>query len=236
MKKNRKKIEIHASLMVALSAIFAFAFVFVYKAIPLKFGCEYIDIFLELLYLVAIAIISSAIFYFVTIYFPAKKRKKTAETIFLPWINKLSKLGNSILIDLTACSDISYKEFISICNTKEFTDYQSYKLMNFIDASNNCHNWFEYFEKVIAKEDYLVRELFIYKEYIPNETQSLLLQLGKDSGLDIYNHFAEVAYSDEYDSPLGNKNNVSCIAKQIWEHIQILKSLEQNQILQSLHI
>ena len=58
----------------------------------------------DVFYAITLSVVASVIFYFITSYFPNKKRKVIIDRLILNWLQQLNWYGEMILGDIACCS------------------------------------------------------------------------------------------------------------------------------------
>lgn len=174
----------------------------------------------EIFYNIFLSVIASAVFYFIVVYLPEKRKVVVMNRVVLRRIGKLNmdyilikqdlyKLKNQpVPNDLPA----DFNEVVKLCDGVLLTDTPPH-------IHNNPpfypSNWFEYFEYYFALERHNIEHLNRYWENIPTEVKVLIDELETNtlkSGLELY-------------KTTGYSNKLSDLGGPIWTHLNILRRI-----------
>lgn len=103
----------------------------------------------DVFYAIALSVVASVVFYFITTYFPNKKRKAITDKLILTWLQQLNFYGEMILGNIADCGykevlNRSEKDWLKTCDKK----LSSRPILGkeYI-LGPTYRNWFEYFQE-----------------------------------------------------------------------------------------
>ena len=175
----------------------------------------------NLLNVISLSIIASAIFYFITVYFPKRHRAKVNEKYIRKWLQQFEAYGQWLIQDFGCCINCSLDDFKRICNNKniKLTDTPPEEIS--IRELKDLNNWFDYFDNLFSHENLYIEQIRKYGDSIPAE---------------IYVEFEEYAQFDNLRKALhdykihANQKNIYKIrdfSHIIWRHAHSLMSLPE---------
>ncbi len=175
----------------------------------------------NLLNVISLSIIASAIFYFITVYFPKRHRAKVNEKYIRKWLQQFEAYGQWLIQDFGCCINCSLDDFKRICNNKniKLTDTPPEEIS--IRELKDLNNWFDYFDNLFSHENLYIEQIRKYGDSIPAE---------------IYVEFEEYAQFDnlrkalhDYKIHASQKNiyKIGDFSHIIWRHAHSLMSLPE---------
>ena len=175
----------------------------------------------NLLNVISLSIIASAIFYFITVYFPKRHRAKVNEKYIRKWLQQFEAYGQWLIQDFGCCINCSLDDFKRICNSKniKLTDTPPEEIS--IRELKDLNNWFDYFDNLFSHENLYIEQIRKYGDSIPAE---------------IYVEFEEYAQFDnlrkalhDYKIHASQKNiyKIGDFSHIIWRHAHSLMSLPE---------
>lgn len=144
---------------------------------------------------VALSIIASSIFYYITDYFPKRRTQKTIALHIEESLKLLSKLGSETFTNISGKSFVSKSEFSTSCRKDLIND-----VINIVDDKSlfkKCISWIDYFEELHSLETLHFERVLIFESNIPVEVKICIENLKRDSS--IINQFscARNKYSED---------------------------------------
>lgn len=163
---------------------------------------------------VALSIIASCIFYFVTDFFPKKHQLDQIRNYVISNLEILEGIGKNAFTDILKKSNPTQQEFKKLCNfdlmQREVTSCQDNSLIA------KSTNWFEYFTNMHKMETDVIHKLMIFESMIPIEIRLIFIELQKENTI-----FSNVHEYKKYDSDK-SKRNVIAYADDIYRHLSLL--------------
>lgn len=214
----KKRIPLSNTILIIslLSLVWIFFYKFIFLSTPAIFsGASEVG---EIFYNLFLSIISSAIFYFIVVHYPAKIKRDVINRVVSKKIGKLYLDYIMIKQDLYKINNLKppqnfpddFDEIVKLCNGILLTSKPPHIHNN---PQYDPSNWFEYFEYYFALEKHNIEHLNRYWEEIPSEVKVLIDALETStliSGIEMYK---KTAYSDKL-SDLGGP---------IWAHLNTLR-------------
>lgn len=168
---------------------------------------------------VALSVIASCIFYFVTVYFPKKHERDQIRKHIISNLELLEGIGKN-----------AFKDIVKRCNPneQEFTENCNQDLMQRLGSSNQdnplfakASNWFEYFDRIHKTEKSIIQQLMIFESMIPIEVRLELIELQKQNTL-----FSDSkSFQEVYNSDI-TKRSIRVYSKDIYSHLLSLTELK----------
>lgn len=169
---------------------------------------------------VALSIIASCIFYFVTDYFPKKHQQDQIRNYIISNLELLGKIGKNAFIDIVNKNNPTQQEFIDNCDLDLFTLPQTTSLEN--QSFQKPTNWFEYFELMYRMETCIIEQLMMFESMIPIEVKLKFIELQKRNTI-----FSDSkSYKQFYNSDK-TKRSIKVYANDIYGHIYFLVELKR---------
>lgn len=205
-----------------------------YKLVFLEIDApwQWMSVLGDVFYAITLSVVASVIFYFITTYFPNKKRKVIIDRLILNWLQQLNWYGEMILGDIADCSynkvlDKSKEEWIKTCDKR----LSSKPLLgNLYILGPYYNNWFEYFQDKFHHEDTYIKNCRQYKDELPVQVLDIFEKLEIHDNL--RNAVSEYKYQQDTkikDKVIGEKvvdfDSMSNLSELIWNHCQNLRSL-----------
>ena len=103
---------------------------------------------------VALSIIASCIFYFVTDYFPKKHQQDQVRNYIVSHLELLERIGRNAFRDIVNNNNPTKQEFMDSCDLNLFSHPKTIDKEN--QSSQNITNWFEYFEHMYRTETFII--------------------------------------------------------------------------------
>ena len=168
---------------------------------------------------VALSIIASCIFYFITDYLPKKHQQTQTRNYIIKNIELLEEIGKNAFIDIVNISNPTKQEFINCCDfdlmKKNGRSSQNDLLFTKID------NWFDYFDCIWKTEACIIQRLMIFESMIPIEIRLIFIELQKENTI-----FSDSkTYRGFYNSD-NTKRSIKIYANDIYSHISSLVELK----------
>lgn len=186
----------------------------------------------EVFFSIALSVVASVIFYYITTFFPNMGRKAIIDRLILKWLQQLNWYGEMIIGDIvnTSYNDvskISEDELLQVCNKKLSSKPV---LGGFYMLGPNYRNWFEYFQDKFKHEDEYIQKCRQYSESLPVQILDLFEELEiHDQLRNAINGYQYQLATRQIESIMGEKvvdyNNMSNLADLIWKHCKNLRSL-----------
>lgn len=205
-----------------------------YKLVLLKIDApwQWMPALGDVFYAIALSVVASVIFYFITTYFPNKKRKVIIDRLILKWLQQLNWYGEMILGDIADCGynevlDKSREEWLKTCDKR----LSSKPLLgNLYILGPYYNNWFEYFQDKFHHEDTYIKNCRQYKDELPVQVLDIFEKL------EIHDNLRNAVSEYNYQQATKIKNKVfgekvvdfdsmSNLSELIWNHCQNLRSL-----------
>ena len=174
----------------------------------------------EIFYNIFLSVIASAVFYFIVVYLPERRKKLTIDRVVSRRIGKLNLDYRLIKQDLYQLKNkkipedlpTNFNEIVRLCDGILLTDKSPH-----IHNNPEFHpaNWFEYFEYYFALENHNIEHLNRYWEEIPSEVKVLIDELESGplkSALEMY-------------KTTGYSNSLSDLGGPIWVHLDTLRKI-----------
>jgi hypothetical protein len=179
--------------------------------------------FIENMNAVALSIVASCVFYFITVYFPKRHRKRIEEKYIREWIQQLKYFGEQLIgdiadIDYDKVKECSHETFKNRCN-KDFTSSPKKEIS--LRERKVLNSWFDYFDNFFYYENIYMEQVAKYGSSVPAE---VLVEFEKYNQFDnlklaIYQYKNSITYNPEM------YKNMANLEKLIWMHAQSLMSL-----------
>ena len=168
---------------------------------------------------VALSIIASCIFYFITDYLPQKHQQTQTRNYIIKNIELLEEIGKNAFIDIVNISNPTKQEFINCCDfdlmKKDGRSSQNDLLFTKID------NWFDYLDCIWKTEACIIQRLMIFESIIPIEIRLIFIELQKENTI-----FSDSkTYRGFYNSD-NTKRSIKIYANDIYSHISSLVELK----------
>ncbi len=205
-----------------------------YKLVFLEIDspCQWMPALGDIFYSIALSVVASVIFYFITTYFPGKKRKSITDKLILKWLQQLNWYGEMMLGDISECGykDVlnkSKEDWLQTCNKK----LSSKPILGNLYALGPFYNnWFEYFQDKFNYEDIYIQRCRQYQEELPIQVLDIF------ENLEIHDNLRNALNEYHYQQVTKVKDNVlgddivdfdamSNLGNLIWNHCQNLRSL-----------
>lgn len=215
--------------------VFCLGWSILYKTVFLNIetSCDFMVALGEVFYAVALSVVASVIFYYVTVFIPNVRKKRIADKLILWWLQQLDFYGKKILEDVVGVGhgdalQMSKDEWISYCDKKLS---EKPVLGQFYTFYAEYNNWFEYFDEIFNEEDYYMQKCLQYQECLP------LTILEKFEYIEIHGNlrYALRQYQNELTTGRVNSmladdskvdfNAMKKLAPLIWNHCQTLRTL-----------
>lgn len=205
-----------AAFVGCISLVWAILYkcVLVYIPAPCVWMAELGDLF----YPIALSLIASCVFYFITIYLPFCSKRKKEEYRIRTWIQQLVYYGECLKKDICGNKDCSQIEFEAACNKD---------LMSPIDSEicdreqRRLQNWFDYFENHSYWVQVYMNQVLKYGDSIPPE---ILFEFEKYNQFD--NFLSAVATYKQGYGKCPIYKNMSGFATIIWNRANSLIALD----------
>lgn len=168
---------------------------------------------------VALSIIASCIFYFVTDYFPKKHQQDQIHNYIISNLESLERIGKNAFLDIVNNSNPTKKEFTDSCNLDLMEIKGSSNQENPLIAKST--NWFEYFNYIQSIETCIIRRLMIFESIIPVEVKLIFIELQKENTIFSNNKLYMNYYKNDK-----NKRSIKVYANDIYSHIFYLVELK----------
>lgn len=210
------------SKIALIISIVCIVFCLLYESVLLKF--EALNSFVYALGVVsncvALSIIASCIFYFVTNYFPQKHQLDQIRNYIILNLEMLEGIGRNAFFDIVGNSNPTKQEFMDSCNfdlmKREGVSSQDYSLLK------NSTNWFEYFEYMHRTEACIIQQLLTFESMIPVEVRLIFIELQKRNT--IFTNSKE--YQKYYNSDK-TKRSIKTYSNDIYCHLFSLVELKK---------
>ena len=186
----------------------------------------------EIYYNIALSIIASVIFYFITVYIPEAKKHEKTQHIIYTWLFQLKHIG------MLYINDISGKNYntVTLDNWKLYSDKDLTEkpTVGFCHGSNNYNNWFEYFEIMFEEEDRYIEKILSISTSLPISIIEAFHEIQMSIGLrSAVAQYKEMYYTkgvvhlenNEYAKINFDYTRMKYLDKLIWERSQKLRSL-----------
>lgn len=209
----------YSKLALALSIICA-VYCILYESILLRYEAPNIFIYAlgVVTNCVALSVIASCIFYFVTVFFPKKHEQDQIRKHIISNLELLEGIGKNAFKDIAKKSDPSKQEFMDNCNhdlmQKEGASYQENRLFT------KTSNWFEYFDCMYKIEKSIIQDLLIFESMIPIEVRLKFIELQEKNTL-----FSNSKTFHEFYNSDKSKRSIKSYASEIYTHLSSLSEL-----------
>ena len=130
---------------------------------------------------VALSIIASCIFYFITDYFPKRRTQKTISLHIEYTLQQLSKLGSETIANISGKSSVSKSEFSTSCRKDLINDVVI--ITDDKSLFKKCISWIDYFEKLHSLETLLFERVLVFESNIPVEVKICIENLKRDNSI-----------------------------------------------------
>lgn len=168
---------------------------------------------------IALSIVASCIFYFVTDYFPRKHQQNQIQNYIISNLELLGKIGRNAFIDIVNNSNPTQEEFIDCCDV-DLMNRESHSKQEILLLAKS-QNWFEYFDNMQNIEICIIKRLMIFESMIPIEVKLKFIELQKENT--IFSN--KKLYIDYYNSDKC-KRSIKAYASVIYNHIFSLIELK----------
>lgn len=208
--------------LVAISGLLCFAYCILYHSVFLTI--ETTSQFMVSLGIVfdaiSLSIIASTVFYFFTVYFPRRHKRKVEEIYIRWWLQQLEAYGRRMIEDIGGDVNYSFEEF----HNKAFNiDLKSQPDENIsLREHATINTWFEYFNNLFKWEATYMEQIIKFGDSIPAE---------------IFAEFEKYKQFDNLRNAVYNSNQYYGINKQcdtigsfshiVWKHAHSLMSLPE---------
>ena len=205
-------------ILTSVSLIWIFLYKLYFINVPqLFFGATEIG---EVFYNIFLSIIASAIFFFIVVYLPTKRKKQLISRAVSKRIGKLNydylliKQNLYQLKKLPIPQELpdDFNEIVEVCKGTLLTDKPPHIHNN---PAYRPNNWFEYFEYYFELENHNIEHMNRYWEEIPSEVKILIEELE-------YNTLKSGLESFRIEK---HSNNLSDLGGPIWNHLNILRQI-----------
>lgn len=205
-----------------LIAIICILYCIIYESVLLKYEAynDFIYAFGVVCNCVALSVIASCIFYFVTDYLPKKHQQDQIRNYIILHIYSLEKIGENAFMDIVNKNNPTQQEFIDNCDLDLFTIPKTTNLGN--QSFQKPTNWFEYFELMYRMETHIIEQLMMFESMIPIEVKLKFIELQKGNTI-----FSDSkSYRQSYSSDK-TKRSIKVYANDIYSHIYFLVELKR---------
>lgn len=169
---------------------------------------------------VALSVIASCIFYFITDFFPKRHQQAMISQHLSTLFAELSSLGQEALKDI-AGESVSNKEiFIQSCTQNLHSEFP--ESIRKKDYFKNDSIWFDYFETVSRIEKTLLKKIITFESNIPVEVKLSIEKLKCDNSLINNVQHAKDVYAGD-----SQKRTLAVYAEGLYEHITTLSYLKK---------
>lgn len=169
---------------------------------------------------VALSIIASCIFYFITDYLPQKHQYDKTREYITSNLDLLGRIGINAFIDIANNSNPTKQEFINCCDVDLMRKNKSCNQENLIFAHIN--NWFEYFDCMQRIETCIIQRLMIFESMLPIDVRLKFINLQKEGTI-----FSDSKTYIEYYNEDKKQRSIKVYADDVFEHINTLVELKR---------
>ncbi|MBE6327747.1 MAG: hypothetical protein E7077_11975 [Bacteroidales bacterium] len=178
-------------------------------------ACEFIYALGVVCNCVALSIIASCIFYFITDYFPKKHQQETANQNIISNLEVLKKIGEKAFIDITGKSSLTKLEFSKVCNDVDLLQQPKNSQDDILFSKVN--NWFEYFDCMHKAEKCQIAKIMEFESIIPVEVKLIFIELQKENSIFTDNSLYRKIYNEDI-----NKRSIKAHINDIYSHLSSL--------------
>ena len=168
---------------------------------------------------VALSIIASCIFYFVTDYYPKKHQLDQIRNYIISNLELLEGIGKNAFTDIVGNSNPTKQDFIDCCNCdlmkREGNSSQDNILLR------ETTNWFEYFDNMQRIEACIIQQLLTFESMIPVEVRLKFIELQKKNTI-----FTDKKKYQNYYNSDKTKRSIKAYANDIYSHLASLVELK----------
>lgn len=210
----------YSKLALSLS-ILCIAYCILYESVLLKYEAlnDFIYAVGVVFNCVALSIIASCIFYFVTDYFPKKHQQDQVRNYIISNLELLEEIGRNAFIDITHNSNPTKQEFMDCSNLDLMKKEAASSQENSLFAKST--NWFEYFGYMQKAETCIIQQLMIFESMIPIEVRLIFIELQKENTI-----FSDSKLYMRFYNNDKSKRTVKVYANDIYNHISSLVKLK----------
>lgn len=170
---------------------------------------------------VALSLIASCIFYFVTDYFPKKHQQDQVRNYIVSRLELLERIGRNAFRDIVNNNNPTKQEFMDSCDLNLFAHPKTIDKEN--QSPQNITNWFEYFEHMYRTETFIIEQLMMFESMIPIEVKLIFIELQKKHTIfSDSNSYKQIYNSDK------SRRSIKVYANDIYSHIHFLVELKTN--------
>lgn len=169
---------------------------------------------------VALSVIASCIFYFITEYFPKRHQQDMISQHLSALFDKLSSLGQEVMKDVAGENVFDKEPFIQNCTQNLHADLPV--IIREKDYFKNDTNWFDYFETLNRIEKEHFQQALTFESNIPIEVKLSIEELKYDNSLINNIQQAKDVYAGD-----SQKRTLAVYAESLYEHITRLSNIDQ---------
>ena len=203
-------------------SICCIAYCILYESVLLKYEAlnSFIYALGVVLNCVALSIIASCIFYFVTDYFPKKHQLDQIRIFIISNLEMLERLGKNAFLDIVRNSNPTKQDFMDCCDF-DLMERKGVSCQENILIAKSA-NWFEYFDYMQRTEACIIQKLLTFESMIPVEVRLEFIELQKKNT--IFSDSRE--HQNKYNSDK-NKRSIKSYANDIYSHLSSLVELKE---------
>lgn len=169
---------------------------------------------------VALSIIASCIFYFVTDYFPKKHQQDQIRNYIISNLEMLEGLGENAFTDIVNNSNPTKQDFMDCCDIDLMKREGISRQDNLLFAKST--NWFEYFDYMQKTEACVIQRLMTFESMIPVEVRLIFIELQKKNTI-----FSDSKEYKKYYNNDKTRRSIKAYANDIYSHILSLVELKK---------
>lgn len=214
-----------------ISGLLIAIWAFIYKFILLEIEAPY-AFFVplgDLGYGVALSVIASIIFYFITVFIPKYQSKKKINGVIERNLFQLVKLSDMIMYDITRIlyfDEDKKEKWMSDCVGDLMNDGPKKSVFN---PYGEKISWADYFEAILFNEDHYIEILRDYRQYLPEDVLLLINDIENNDGFrsalrnyeNMYGRILTSSDGKQYDL----YRNIEGFNNVLWNHMNNLHQI-----------
>ncbi len=183
----------------------------------------------DLCYGVALSIIASIIFYFVTVFIPKYQSRKKINSVIERNLYQLYKLSDLIMHDISGILEFDETkkgDWMASCEGDLKNEGPKWSIFNHFGETIT---WANYFDAIIFNEDHYIARLRDYRQFLPEEVLLLIDDIENTDKFRSAFHLYVSMYGEIIHTAKGENldlyRNISGFKNVLWDHVKNLHQI-----------